>query len=61
MYKAVNLELPSMFNHYFVRNSDVHNQFIRKSTDIHFLQCRLKVRVESIAFRGPHIWNSIDL
>ena len=56
MYEAVNLEIPSMSNHHFV-----HNHFTRKSTDVHIIQCRLKVCVESIKFRGPRSWNSIDL
>ena len=46
---------------FVVRNLDIHNHFTRKSTDIHIIQCRLKLRVESIKFRDPHLWNSIDL
>jgi hypothetical protein len=59
VYKATHNILPPSFCNYFMLNSDVHDHYTRKSSDIHSLESRTSIRQYNVRLYGIKIWNSI--
>src|SRR6218665_2454833 len=61
MYRFHMRLLPSAFNHWFSKNSEIHSHQTRSSNKYHQIRTHTTVRQQSIRIHGPIFWNMLPL
>ena len=59
MFKAVNKQLPGIFDSMFTSNKMIHNYNTRQSQNLHMPKCRTNFSKFCMSYRGPEIFNSL--
>jgi len=60
MYKYINGQLPSSFNKYFIKRSDIHKLETRYKDDFNKTRNKKCSSDRSVKTNGPILWNSIE-
>ena len=60
MYRNSLNKLPSSFNNYFTKRSDVHNYPTRHGNHLNLPQNKKTFSDRSVRTRGPQLWNSLE-
>jgi hypothetical protein len=59
MYKLQMHQIPTNFDYWFCKNSDVHDHYTRSAMNYHQRRVRTTTRQHSIGIYGPLLWNSL--
>ena len=59
MYKIHSRQILSNFDHWFCKNSEVHDHYTRSSSNYHQTSVHTNIRQHSISTYGPLLWNSL--
>ena len=59
MFKAVNKQLPGIFDSMFTSNKMIHNYNTRQSQNLHMPKCRTNFSKFCMSYRGPETFNSL--
>lgn len=60
MYKYHEYNLPSSFDNFFIKRSDIHNYSTRHKNNLQITNNKKVFSDQSVRTTGPHLWNSID-
>ena len=60
MYDFERGNLPKALSQIFVKNDQVHNHNTRQASALHIPRVRTTLALNTLAYTGPKLWNSLD-
>ena len=52
--------LPSIFNDFFIKTSDIHNYSTRQHNDYYLVKCKYDITQSFMRYSGAKLWNEMS-